>query len=160
MSLTEAVRSHRSHMLRYARRLCGDDATMAEDVVQDVFAAAVGVGGVPSRQWLMGTVRHVASHHRRPLARYGVTGAGVRLPVEMVSDDDLAQQSTTPGQELRAYVNQLQRHFSCLGPAQQNALRAAAVGADCDAAARMALSVGRKRLRQKLGISGDDFLLS
>ena len=156
--MEDAIRCHRPHMLRYARRLCGD-ATMAEDVVQDVFAAAIDTGCVPSRQWLMGTVRYVASHHRRPLARYGVTGAGVRLPVEMVSDEDLTQQAASPQQEVRAYVNQLQRHFGGLGPAQQRALKDAAVGVDGDAAARMALSLGRKRLRQKLGIDGDDFLL-
>ncbi len=156
----QVYRAHRPFVRRWVTRRYGED--MADDVLQETFFRVwqkwSAIGEVDNlRRWLIGIAKFVAGHMLR--AAHTLTRGGGMEMVEWNPEVD--QRAEPPRQELQLYVDQLRSHFAGLGPAQRDTLTALADGESAlDIAERtgkslasttMAISLGRKRLREKFG---------
>lgn len=152
-------------MLRYARNLTPADID-GEDVVQEALTAAWKID-VTDKLGLLRLTRFAAArarhpHYRLGLSRYAGSHAAPDLRLESY-DAESDDRAVAPQQGVALYVEQLRRHFEGLGPAQQEVLSDLADGlvpgeiaekhGRSIAATNMAISLGRRRLCQKLGIA-------
>lgn len=157
MQFEAAYRRYRSPVLAWlqSRNTYGIDA---EDAVQETFLQAWRIwdraDGIDNlRNWLIGIAKRVVGHMYRAM-RLRPEGNAVEWDIER--DERLVQ----PAQGLALYVEQLRRHFQGLGPAQCAVLNGLADGesppeiaarsATSLSATSMAISLGRRRLRERL----------
>ena len=159
MTFDEVYRTHRSGITRYLSRCC-DHLVEIDDAVQETFLQAWRVWTRRTsdniRAWLIGIARRVFSHMRR--AAFARTES---RQIEWTQEADHRQQPAN--QELVVYVEQLRAKFAGLGPAQAVVMNGLADGYTAqeiahqrgasEASTRMAVSVARKRLREKLDVT-------
>lgn len=154
-SFEAAYHDHRAGVLRFAG-ICGRGRVDAQEVVSETFLVAWQIW--PQRRsqniraWLLGITRNVV---RRMLRDYARSFRSVQ--VEWTVGADHRVQPAT--QELTAQLAQIRRDLiGRLGPAQAAALHGTADGltpseiaeraGGSAAAVRMALALGRRRLRE------------
>jgi len=160
MSPTEELYAqHHRALRRWAERRFGPE--MCEDVVQEAFLQVHRnnhrLAGVDdARRWLFGTAKYVGAHMLR------AASAGKRGGDLVVDWSHEAEQAAdeAPAQGLALYVEQLRAHFGDLGPSQRAALTGVSEGLTASevaerqgctlSAVTMSLSLGRRRLREKL----------
>lgn len=152
-------------MLRYARNLTPADID-GDDVVQEALITAWEIG-ITDKLGMLRLTRFAAARARRPVTRTGINQyAGPHAATDLVRESYDAEadgRAVAPQQGLALYVEQLRRHFEGLGPAQQDGLSGLADGLTVGevaerhgrtvAATSAAISLGRQRLCQKLGIA-------
>lgn len=148
-------------MTVFLRRRCSGSVEV-EDAVQETFLQAWRIWDRADdvrnlRNWLIGIARRVVGHMLR--------AASIRPQGDREVDED--DRVEAPQQEIALYVEQLRRHFQGLGPLQRDAMDALSRGwtltevADAtgktQANVGAAISLARKRLRQRLGVDVGQF---
>ena len=154
MSFEAAYRDHRAGVLRFAR-MCGRGRIDSEEALSETFLIAWQIWprrrSENIRAWLLGITRNVVRRMLRAQRR----SLGVTLEPWSPEADRRVQ---PPTQEQTAQIAQLRSRFDRFGPAQAAALHGIADGltpseiaeraGGSAAAVRMALSLGRRRLRE------------
>lgn len=173
MTFEDAYHQHRADVRRWVVWRFGEE--IADDATQEGFLYAwenweTGKTAQNLKAWLIGVTKYSVLHMLRPSTRarsdtstlkiapfWGRAGAKTE-PWDAESDE----RAEEPQQGLALYVAQLREHFGSLGPAQRDVMNALADGdTPSEIAAKtgrslsattMAISLGRKRLREKLAV--------
>jgi DNA-directed RNA polymerase specialized sigma24 family protein len=160
MRFEVAYREYRPQVKAYLQRRCRHQIE-ADDATQETFLQAFRIWDRSAeveniRRWLIGIAKRVLGHMHRALY---IRPEGNAILWDVERDERLVP----PVQGLALYVEQLRRHFQGLGPAQCEVMTGLSYGESARemadrrgatlAATTVAISLGRRRLRERLELN-------
>lgn len=175
MTFEEAYRLYKPEVKRWVSWRFGEE--IADDATQEGFLYAwanweTGETAQNLKAWLIGVTKYSVLHMlrggntertRKDSSELQIAPFWGRAATKMVPwDAETDERTEAPQQEVALYVAQLRSHFGTLGPAQRDVLNGLADGDTPTeiaektgrslSATTMAISLGRKRLREKLAV--------